>query len=215
MISIVRLWETIMQTAKKGTAGYQDEDEFNRDIAAVQTELMGTLAPWYAKSPAVQELLAPFVVPLTGTSTSAGVLTKPADYFQVAALSISGFPVKEIAVNERFMLQYVPSRRPSKTENRYFFFLQDDDINLLPAEAHSVVGTYIRQPEEASIELTPTSTADSDYLTPTSVDDLEWPERAFNLIYYMMLMRLGIEAKENLLAEFASMGLKSETIKIQ
>lgn len=215
MISIVRLWETIMQTAKKGTAGYQDEDEFNRDIAAVQTELMGVLAPWYAKSLAVKELLAPFVEPYSASTSSSGVLTKPADYFQIASASVGGYPATQIDVNEVHMLQFVPSRRPSSSENRYSYYLSEDEIKFLPAEALSAAIVYLRQPDEASIALTPTSTADSDYLTPTSVDDLEWPERAFNLIYYMMLMRLGIEAKESLLAEFASMGLKSETIKIQ
>ena len=113
------------------------------------------------------------------------------------------------------MLRYVPSRRPSSAENRYSYYLSEDEIKFLPAEELEASIVYLRQPAEASIELTPFSDADSDYLTPTSVDDLEWPERAFNLIYYMMLMRLGIEAKESLLAEFASMGLKSETIKIQ
>lgn len=215
MISIVRLWETIMQTAKKGTAGYQDEDEFNRDIAAVQTELMGVLAPWYAKSIAVKELLAPFVEPYSASTSSSGVLTKPADYFQITSASVGGYPATQIDVNEVHMLQFVPSRRPSSAENRYSYYLSEDEVKFLPAETLSAAIVYLRQPAEASIALTPTSTADSDYLTPTSVDDLEWPERAFNLIYYMMLMRLGIEAKESLLAEFASMGLKSETIKIQ
>lgn len=215
MIGIVRLWETIMQTAKKGTAGYQDEDEFNRDIAAVQTELMGVLAPWYAKSLAVKELLAPFVEPYSASTSATGVLTKPADYFQIASASVDGYPATQIDVNEVYMLQFVPSRRPSSSENRYSYYLSEDEVKFLPAETLSAAIVYLRQPDEASIALTPTSTADSDYLTPTSVDDLEWPERAFNLIYYMMLMRLGIEAKESLLAEFASMGLKSETIKIQ
>lgn len=214
MISVVTLWETLMQSAKTGTSGYQDEDEFNRDLSAVQTQLMSILSPLYGRSSAVKELLAPFVEPLTGTSSATGVLAKPADYFQIAAVAISGFPVKEVSVNERFMLQYVPSRRPSTSEKRFFYFMEGDDINLLPAEAHIVSGTYLRHPEEASIALTESSTADSDYVTPTAVDDLEWPQRAFNLILYLMMQRLGLEMKEQLMMEMGNLGIQMESVNL-
>lgn len=204
-----------MQTAKKGTAGYQDEDEFNRDIAAIQTELMGILAPLYAKSLAVKELLAPFVVSDSATTSAQGVYTKPADYFQIIDGSVNGYPANMINPNEVAMLRFLPSRRPSVTENRYSFYLKDGDIYFLPAQALPASIDYIRYPDAASIALTPVSTPDSDYLTPTSVDDLEWPERAFNLIYYMMLQRLGIETKESLMMEYAGLGIQSEVLKIQ
>ena len=214
MISVVTLWETLMQSAKTGTSGYQDEDEFNRDLSAVQTQLMSVLAPLYARSNAVKDLLDPFVVPLTGATNASGVLAKPADYFQIAAVSISGFPVKEVSVNERFMLQYVPSRRPSTADNRYFYFMQSEDINVLPAEVHTVSGSYIRHPDPASIALTEVSTDDSDYVTPTAVDDLEWPQRAFNLILYLMMQRLGLEMKEQLMMEMGNLGIQMESVNL-
>lgn len=216
MIDIVRLYETIAQRAKTGTSGYQSKDEFNRDIASVQTSLMGLLCPLYDSSQAVRDLLSPFVEPLALTTNATGVVAKPSDYFQMAALSISGFPVNLVAANERFMLQFVPSRRPSAGENRYFYYLESDNINVLPSDsAFSLVGTYIREPDEASIDFTVTSTDDDDYIEVTSVDDLEWPERAFNLFVCMMLQNLGLEQKEQLLLEFSNLGISMEINKLQ
>lgn len=216
MIGVVRLWETVMQTAKKGTAGYQDEDEFNRDLAAVQTELMGVLAPLYASSRAVKDLLAPFIVTFSGNTSVAGLLAKPDDYFQVANISISGHPATPVDVNEAPMLNYIPSRTPSVANNIYAYYEVNDDFTVLPqGTALPAVLTYIRHPEEASIVLTPVSDENGDYLTPTAGDDLEWPERAFNFIYYMMLQKLGLEAKEQLLIEYSNLGLRSESVKTQ
>lgn len=216
MISIVRLYETIAQRAKTGTSGYQSKDEFNRDIASVQTALMGLLCPLYDSSQAVRDLLSPFVEPLSVTTSATGVAAKPDDYFQMAALSISGYPVKLVAANERFMLQFVPSRRPSAADNRYFYYIESDSINVLPAtSAFPLVGTYIREPEEASIDFTVTSTDEDDYIEVTSVDDLEWPERAFNILVYMMLQNLGLEMKEQILSEFSNLGISMEINKLQ
>lgn len=214
-MDIVRVYETVAQRAKTGTSGYQTEDEFNRDINSVQTELMSIVTPLYDISPAVREILGPFVVPLAGNTDASGMISKPSDYFQIDSLSISGYPVKKISTNERFMLRYVPSRSPSSADGRFFYFLENDEINILPAEAHSVIGTYIRQPNEAEIDFTVTSTDDDDYIVPVSVTDLEWPERAFNLIVALMLQKLGLEQKENLLIEFSNIGISMEMQKLQ
>lgn len=214
MISVVTLWESVTRAAKSGTSGYQDATDFNTDLSSVQTGLMGLLAPLYGSNQAVQDLLAPFIEPLTGTSSASGVLSKPADYFQIASVTVSGYPAFPVMVNEVPMLQFIPSRRPSAPDNRYYYFLRSDEINILPAAAVTVSGAYIRHPDPSEIVLTPVSTPDDDYLTPTANGDLEWPERAFNLILNMMLLKLGLSSKEQLLLEFADMDIKMEASKL-
>lgn len=214
MISVVRLWNTLMQSAKTGTAGYQTADEFNRDLASVQTSLMSLLASSYAKSLGVKELLSPFVKPYTANTSSAGVLTRPADYFQIADASVAGYPASQIEVNERAMLRFVPSRRPSVANNIYAYYLEDDNIQFMPEETLAVDMIYIRVPDEAELALTPVSEANRDYVVPTAVSELEWGERAFNIILCMMLQKLGLELKEQLQLEYSSIGLQSEISKI-
>lgn len=214
MILTVDVWEGVSRLAKSGTAGYQDEEEFNSDLNAVQIALMSMLAPMYSTDQVIKDILGPFIEPLTGTSSATGVLAKPSDYFQLATVAISGYPAFSIDVSEIQMLQFIPSRRPSATDNRYYYFMQSDSINLLPSAVHTVTGTYIRQPDEASIILTPVSEDDRDYVTPTSTDNLEWPQRVFNIIVYMMLLKLGLSFEKQLIMEFAQLGINTELLNI-
>lgn len=215
MISIVRLWEYVMQAATAGTSGYQDQSEFNNDIQSVQTDLITSLAPMYSRDVSVQELIAPFVIPDVLVTDGSGFVAKPVDLVQLVSVSIGDYPVWPRHPNEIAVSNYIPSRRPSVAENRYFYTLVDKGINLLPAQVHSLDTVYIRYPLPASIILTAVSTDDSDYLTPTVGADLEWPERAFNLIAYMMMERLGLEMKESLLLEYSKLGLQTEAGKLQ
>lgn len=211
MISIVRLWETIMQMAKTGTSGYQSEEEFNRDVEAVQTQLMSLLSPSYADNVSVREILSPFVLTATGNTNASGLFAKPADYFQALSASVSGYPAWEIGENEEVTLRYLPTRRPSVSSNIYCYIVSGDSVTFLPKQVLAINLIYLRLPENAEVTLTPVSSEDSDYNVATSGGDLEWPERAFNLILYLMLQRLGVEMKENLLIEFSQLGLQLES----
>lgn len=209
MIGIVRLWEELMQSAKTGTSGYQSEEEFNRDVNTVQRPtLMGILAPYYESNQTVADILAPFVEEVALSTT------KPADYFRFISATNNGEPCIPINANQATMYSSSSVRSPAASGNTYYYF-QEDGIVFLSNGATSGTMKYLRYPEEAEITLTPTSTADSDYLTPTSVDDLEWPEQAYNLILYFMMQKLGLEMKEPLLAEFANLGIQFSIDQIQ
>lgn len=210
MISIVGLWEAVSRTGKFGTAGYQDEDQFNIDIKSCQFALMSALAPLNSTNQVAKDLLGPFIVPFSGSTDAQGVIAKPSDYYQMDSLITNGYPVYPIETNELALLQFIPSRRPSLTDNRYFFYMRNDEINVVPSAVHPLSGTYIREPSEAKIILTPTSTEDSDYVTPTSGGDLEWNNRVFNIFLYMMLHRMGFEIEKQLVMEFAQIGVQLE-----
>lgn len=214
MISIVRFWDSLAKLAKIGTAGYETQEQFNLSLQSVETSLMSTLAPLYNSSRAVKDLLAPFVVPDSATTDPDGSYDKPADYFQLAAVSVDGYPATEVDVNEIQMLMYLPSRRPSVTDNRYAYYEESDKIMLLPEDELDVSIKYIRHPVPGQIVLTATETDEDDYVTPTSGSDLEWPERAFNLLLFLMLQRFGVEIEKQLLIEYSNLGIQFETSKI-
>jgi hypothetical protein len=207
MIEVVRLWNTLMDSAKTGTSGYQSAAEFNRDLASVQTSAMGLLAPKYAANMYVQELLAPFVMNVDVSET------KPDDCFYFLGATINDIPATPITPLQASIIQSSPIRNPSAKNPSAYFYLEDGGLKYI--HSGSLAGTmqYVRQPEEAAITLTPVSDANRDYLEPTSDGDLEWPESAFNLILALMQQKLGVELKEDLLMSVGQLGLQFETSK--
>lgn len=214
MISVIRLWNTVNQLAKNGTSGYQNQYEFNRDLADTQESLMSFLAPLYSVNQSLKDLLSPFATYQNITTDSDGVLTKPMDYYRVSTASVNGYPAYPISVNEKDVIRTSAIRTPSSTTNLYFYYQENEEIMFLPEEELDVRFSYLRKPGEASIILTESSDADRDYLIPTVGYDLEWDDNAFNFFLYMMLEKLGLEMKEQLSMEFANIGLSKEISKI-
>lgn len=211
MIPTENVWYGVSRLAKSGTSGYQDEDQFNLDLDSVQKTLMSMFAPMYGGDQTVKDLLSVFITPLSGSSDSAGVLAFPSNYYQLDTVIIDNKPAFPVDTNERAMQAFIPTRRPSSTEGRYYYYIQSESINLLPAASYVVSGTYLRKPDVAEIVLTPVSEADRDYVTPSSTSDLEWPERVYNIIVYMMGMKLGLDFEKQILLEFSQMGISMES----
>lgn len=207
MISVVRLWETLSQMGKTGTSGYQTADEFNRDLASSQTSAMSLLCPWYAKNTMVQEILAPFVTDVPVSNT------EPSDCFYFLGATINDIAAFPITPVQAPLYKDSPIRKPSAKNLTAYWYMIDGGYQFI--HDGSLTGTmqYIRMPKEASIALTPVSTPERDYVTPTSVDDLEWPESAFNLILGMMLQKLGIEMEDDLLMSVGIQTIQYETQK--
>lgn len=207
MIDVVRLWNSLMQSAKTGTAGYQSADEFNRDLEAVQTSALTLLAPQYAKNMYVQELLAPFV------KSVAASVTKPTECAYFLGATINGIAAYPITPVQAPIYASSPIRNPSATNPVAYYYIVNNAITYM--HSGSLAGTmqYIRYPTAATIVLTPVSTPDRDYVTPTVGANLEWPEIAFNLILAMMQQNLGIEMKESLLLQYSQQGINFETQK--
>lgn len=211
MISVVALWNTLVQSAKIGTAGYQSASEFNQDLAAVQISAMGLLCPMYAKETSVQELLSPFVKSVDISTT------KPTECFYFLGATINGVAAYPITPEQAALYESSPIRMPRATSNESektaFYYLTAGKITYLYSGTFTGTMRYIRTPAAATIVLTPVSTADRDYVTPTAGADLEWPESAFNLILAMMQEKLGIEMKEDILTTIGRTNTQIETAK--
>jgi len=204
MISVVTLWETLMQSAKTGTAGYQSAAEFNRDLAAVQLSAMSLLCPLYAKNTLVQELLSPFVKSVDIS------LTKPEECFYFLGATINGIPSYPITPLQAPLYSSSPVRAPSARNPAAYHYLIDGDITYIHSGTLAGTMQYIRKPEAATVVLTPVSTPTRDYVTPTEGADLEWPESAFNLILALMQQKLGLELKEDLLTMVGAQSAQQE-----
>lgn len=208
MISVVRLWETLMTSAKTASSGYQTANEFNLDLASVQTSLLGLLAPMYAKNTQVQELLTPFIKSVTVSTT------RPAECAYFLGATINNIPSYEITPVQAPIYISSPIRNPSATNLVAYHYFINGGISYIYNGTLAGSMQYIRYPLAATIVLTPVSDANRDYVVPTAGVELEWNENAFNLILSMMMQKLGLELKEQLLAEFANAGIQFEVSKV-
>lgn len=204
MISVVRLWETLMQSAKTGTAGYQSEDEFNRDLDSVQTIAMSILCPKYASNTYVQEMLRPFVVEVDVSTV------KPENCFYFLGATINDIPSYPITPVQASLYRSSPIRQPSAKNPAAYHYFINDGIEFIHTGTLAGTMQYIRTPAEATIVLTPVSTENRDYEEPTAGTDLEWPEKAFNLLLALMQQKLGIELKEDILITLGAQSAQQE-----
>lgn len=213
-ISIVQLWNQIQTTAKTATSGYQSDSDFNNDIDAVQKRIANILCDNYENNQKIEDALIGFIVSSTNSASSTGIISFPANYFRLISswVNVAGkpYPANKIATNQiaSYASSYV--RNGNASTNDYYISYLDGGIQLWPEVQASVTIAFCRVPPTAMIALTPNSTANSDYVVPTAVVDLIWSPVVYNLFYYMMLEMLGIEQRENILYEYAQLGIPKE-----
>jgi hypothetical protein len=214
MISVVELYNDTQQLMKSGTSGYTTQNAWNSALSSVQKELIEYLFPFFENNTQVQDALGPFVKSVAPASVTSAGLTKPSEYAHFLSASIDGYPVYPQKSNSKAIINNLSIRQPSTIHKLYYYYMEDDKIKFLPSATHIVGYTYIRKPADASIVLTAVSSDDDDYITATAGADLEWPSTMFNMILYMMLDRLGLEQKEQIIMQYANLGIQKEAIKL-
>lgn len=207
MIDIVSFWETVQQSAKTGTSGYQSKDEFNRDLHIVQLSAFGTLSPFYSKNQQVQDLLSYFV-------KTVPIGARPGDYGHFVSATVNGKASHPINVNQKDIILSSSIRKPTKENKLCYHYFEENNVHFLLDGTVGGTMTYLSVPKQAEIDLQEFSDEDSDYVTPISVSDLEWPQTAYNLLLYLMLERTGLERKEQILMEYSQLGIQRESIKV-
>lgn len=212
MIDHVRFYETVGQAARSGSSGYFSGDEWNRNLAAVETDLFNMMAPLYSSNFQVQDMLSPFVKSEEGV-LSGGILVKPEGFSQFISAEINGNPVYPLNLNEVAIVKSSPTRKPSIENNQYYNYFKNDKIYFEPSQVAKVNFDFLGKPIPGEILLTEVSSEDSDYVTVTSTRDLEWPEKAFNILMYLMLEKFGIDQRESIAYEYAQIGIQREIVK--
>lgn len=209
-----RLIESVMQTGRFRTSGYQDDTEINRNLAMVENDLMETLAPLSEENQKVRDLLLPFITAPSTIPVINGVATLPGDYVQVVDSFYKNKPVYKRNVNEVSIINTSPIRKPTLDKGPYYCYFAGSGMRVLPEEMESVDMIYIRRPEPGQIEFTIEETEESDYVNISVIRETEWPERAFNLLYFLMLEKYGVEMTSQISMEYSQMGVNKEIAKV-
>lgn len=209
-----RLVETFMQQSNSSTSGYQDEADINRNLAAIDNELMETFAPLYSVNGKVQDLLQNHVKVLQDHPVVNGVAPKPDDYVQYIDSFFKGNPVYTRNINEVSIINTSPIRKPTLDKGPYFVYFSSGNMNYLPKEIDAVELYFIKRLPPGEIKFEVMSTDDSDYVELSVVNEIQWPERAFNLFLYHLMERYGVEMKEQLSMEYSQLGITREVSKV-
>lgn len=209
-----RLIETFMQQSNSSTSGYQDEDDINRNLAAIDNELMETLAPLYSMNGKVQDLLQNHVDVKSDHPVINGVAPKPDNYVQYVDSIFDGNPVYPRNINEVSIINTSPIRKPTIDKGPYYVYFSSGNINYIPKEIDAVELYFLKRLKPGKISFDAVSTDDSDYFSISVVDEIGWPERAFNLFLYHLLEKYGVEMKEQLSMEYSQLGINREVSKV-
>lgn len=215
--SIVAIYERVSQLTKSGTSGYIDQDEFNGMIDSKQKSLLTMLIDVEGENKKAAELINWLKSEAILTADTTGIITFPDDYFWFRTISLKVgtllFPVTILQDDQIDMTRTSPIRQPNIANNNVYAYFSGGNLTMMPEQAMQTRLRYYMEPPVASITLTESGDDDGDYLTPTENVALGWPDTAFNLLTYMVLMDYGVEMKEQEIFEFAQYGITIEMVK--
>lgn len=217
MSMIIDIYNRVSQLTKTGTAGYFDQDEFNGIIASKQLSLEEMLIEVEEENEKAADLISWLKKVATGTSDANGNIDFPDDYLHTDSMSLvvgsSLYPMNKIDTDQTEMLRTSPILFPDLANNEVSYYYEAGKMVNFPEVTINYRLRYYAVPPAATITLTETGDGGGDYLTPTVGTELLWPQSAYNLLVYMVLMDYGIELKQQEIFEFAQYGITVEMIK--
>jgi hypothetical protein len=212
------------ELAKDKTSGYQTIDEYNNDAKQVTGEMVELLMPFYETNQQVVDALEPlFKSNQSLTISGTGVITKPTDYLHLDSIGVKVGdeykPARKVNRNQVDMIMSSSVRRFDVLRHQYGYYFENNNIQLLPKTQLEVEFRYIKKPADPYLSLIPATDSDDDYYVQdpdaTKTKDFEFNSSMTNLIIYLMLEKRGIQMREAILTEFATMGINREMIKPQ
>lgn len=219
MSMIVDIYNRVSQLTKTGTAGYVDQDEFNGIIAAKQQSLLEMMIDVEEENEKASDLIFWLKKVATGATDANGKITPPGDYLHLDSMSLvvgsALYPMNKIDTDQVEMLRTSPILFPDLANNEVSYYKEAGKLISFPEVPLNYRMRYYAIPPVAAITLTETGDGGGDYLTPTVDTELAWPQSAYNLLVYMVLMDFGIELKQQEIFEFAQYGITVEMFKNQ
>lgn len=210
VVNVVEARAASYRMTKVGTSGYDSLPDWLAKANEAQLDLLNILRPHYGKITPVDEILSPMVQEGTATFTS-GVLTFPSDFFSFVSMwkTVGEVTVKVPRIKTSMLgtIDQDTVRRPTVAKPK--FYMRNSNFVLKPSNGDAGISMiYIKKPADVSITVTPVEDPTDDYETVTAQTDFIWPYSAKNLLIYLIVQRLGVELKEEILYELAQLGIK-------
>jgi len=220
------LYERLINYAAKYQLAAPAVDEFNSALKEVQLEAVNILCPLYQTSEKIRTMLSPLVRRIIDVSDSNGQLLQPQRvgveeettelFYRVVAMAVTDnngnmlYGISPAMEAEIVEMQRIPQRKPDLTKSRAYYIGYDEVIQLYPQQQIPYELWYVIYPPDAYIAFNYVL-VNGEYVQqydPGNSSDLSWDPSASNLLLYLMLEKYGISSRDDILQEYAGMGLK-------
>lgn len=207
------LYDRLTDYAKKYQSGLDIATDYNSRFAEVQEEFANYLVSILAVNDKAEQFLDPLIVTAT-PATASGQITRPTDFRNYISASYSGYPVHKLSANQLETYEQIPQRKGDLTKNRVNICAQDGKWKVMPATA-TISLKYVKDVPVSTIAFTYSSTDDEDIMVydDTTTVDFVWDEQCIPILVYMMLEKYGVSVREQLLQQYALLGLSREEVK--
>lgn len=209
------LYDRTNDYLKKYQSGFDTVVDFNGKFYQVQYEFANYLISILGTNERAAEYLSHLILTDNATASAGGVIPKPTDFMHYLSASYLGKPVHNISPNQIDTYELIPQRRGSLAKKRVNITGISTGWEARPATAFDIKVRYVKQPPAASIVFTEQETSNEYVLVynDASTVDFIWTEDCMNILLFMMLEKIGIAVREQLLNEYAQLGLAREAIK--
>lgn len=220
------MWNRLLDYAQKYQLQMDTVPGFNSKLKEIQLEAINILCPLYQTNEKVRTMLSTWVRRITDVSDSNGQLLQPArvgveeetseEFYRIVAMGVTDIngkllygisPAMEAEIVE---MQRIPQRKPDLTKSRAYYIAYDNVVQLYPEQQIPYQMWYIIFPAEAYIAFQYVL-VNGEYVQqydPANSADLYWDKSAANLLLYLLLEKYGISSRDDLLQEYAEMGIK-------
>lgn len=209
------VYDRLIDYAAKYQSGLDIVTDYNSRLAEVQQELANYLVSIIGVNERAEQLLDPLIVGAVTAAPTSGLITRPTDFMHLLSGSYGGAPIHKLSANQLATYEQIPQRRGDLTKNRVNIASVDGKWEVKPATATGIVLRYVKTPPLAIIAFTYSSTADEDIMTydDAATVDFVWDTDCIPLIIFMMLDKYGVSVREQLLMEYARLGIGTEAVK--
>lgn len=220
------LWTRLIQYGQKYQLAAPSVDEFNGNLDEVQREAITILGPHYQANEKVRSLCAAWVRRIYDTSDQNGQLNLPQrvgveeetteEFYRLVGMGVTDgnnkllYGISPAMEAEIVEFNRIPQRKPDLTKSRAYYINYDTVIQLYPEQEIPYILFYLIYPTEAKLAFT-YAMVNGEYVQtydPANTVDLMWDKDASNLLLYMLLEKYGISSRDDLLAEFARIGIQ-------
>ena len=209
------LYDRVQDYLKKYQSGFDTVNEYNGKFSEVQYEFANYLISVYGRNERARQYLQPLLLSADVTGSGSGIMQTPTLFMHFLSADYMSRPVHMLSVNQLMAFEQIPQRRGDLAKKRVNLTGINNGWLAKPASAYAITVQYVKHPPVSTIAFTITATADEDILTydDAATVDFVWSEDCINLLLYMMLSKVGMATREEVISQYAQLGLNQEAVK--
>jgi hypothetical protein len=209
------VYDRLIDYAKKYQSGFDIEADYNSRFAEVQQELANYLITVVGYNSKAENLLDPLIKSATTGTPTSGKVARPDDFLHLLSGSYEGYPIHILSSNQLATYEQIPQRKGDISKKRVNIASVDGKWEVKPDTATGISIRYVKIPPLSTIAFQISET-ENEYVMSyddAATVDFVWGDICVPLIIYMMLEKYGVSMREEILREYARLGISMEEVK--